>query len=157
MVASPRLRSRLVDCEMARADRSQEHFRPLLWGMVRTKKRDFTGAIEDFDEAYRISPTYAAAMSRKAYLLATCPDATIRDAHAAFELAKRSCELTNWKKGLQLSSLAAAHAALGQFEDAIQWQKKALDDPEYLQDDDENAKAPKRLAAYEKKQAWLEE
>ena len=126
-------------------------------GVVRAKKRDYTGAIKDFDEVNRINPKYAAAMSSKAYLLATCPDETIRDGKKAVELAKQSCELTDRNSGWMLRSLAAAHAELGQFEEAIQWQKKAMEDPEYMQDDLEKDKPQKLLSAFEQKKPWREE
>ena len=44
----------------------------------------------------------------------------------ALENAQRACELSHWEEWLFVSTLAAAYAELGQFEEAIRYQKKAI-------------------------------
>ena len=69
----------------------------------------------------------AMAYAMKAIVLAACPDARIRDGKKALKLAKKACELGNYGSfGLQ--ALAEAYAENGQFDEAIRWQKKALDE-----------------------------
>ncbi len=53
--------------------------------------------------------------------------------------------------------MAAAHAERGEFEDAIKWQKKALEDEEYAGDKAEKATADRRLKQYEQNKPWREE
>jgi tetratricopeptide (TPR) repeat protein len=62
-----------------------------------------------------------------AWLLATCPDAKIRNGGEAMELATNVCELSRWSDASYLDTLAAAEAEMGLFESAVQHQQQALD------------------------------
>jgi hypothetical protein len=46
---------------------------------------------------------------------------------------------------------------LSLIKEAIQWQKKAMEDPEYLQDDLEKDKPQKLLSSFQQKKPWREE
>jgi hypothetical protein len=59
--------------------------------------------------------------------LATCPDDKIRDGDRALRSATRACELTGWKSGVALKSLAYAQAELGQFAEAVKTIERAID------------------------------
>ena len=48
-------------------------------------------------------------------MLATSPDAKLRNGRRAIELATRACELTKYKAAYILSTLAAAYAETGDF------------------------------------------
>ena len=65
----------------------------------------------------------------------------------AVELARKACELSEWKDAINLDTLAAAYAAVGRYEDAVKWQKKALEDATFPKS--EVAEAKKRLELYE--------
>jgi hypothetical protein len=59
-----------------------------------------------------------------ALLRAGCPDAKIRDGDNALEAARKAHGLA--KGPAEMAALAAAHAELGQFAKAVEWQEKAV-------------------------------
>jgi Flp pilus assembly protein TadD len=72
-----------------------------------------------------ISPGFARAWDNYAWLLATCDDPVIRDTTRAVSMAKRACELTNMNDWTCLSTLAAAYAEAGDFDQAARWAEKS--------------------------------
>jgi tetratricopeptide (TPR) repeat protein len=92
---------------------------------------NYDKAVKDFDEAIRIAPECAVAYGWRGWLLAMCPVERLRDSKQAIEVAIKACELSGWKSGWQLNTLAATYAEVGQFDEAERYQSKALDDPDY--------------------------
>jgi protein O-mannosyl-transferase len=76
-------------------------------------------AIAAFREAIRLRPDFAEALNDLAWILATHPDAQVRDAAQAVKLATRACELSGYQQPVPLATLAAARAENGQFDEAI--------------------------------------
>jgi serine/threonine protein kinase/tetratricopeptide (TPR) repeat protein len=66
------------------------------------------------------------ALNELAWLLATCPDASMRDGPRAVVLAGRAVTATIPKYGPYLDTLAAAYAEAGQFAEAVRVQKEAV-------------------------------
>jgi tetratricopeptide (TPR) repeat protein len=91
------------------------------------QKRDYKNAQKDFDAAIAISPTDTRAYIACADLLATCPDAEVRDGKKAVAYAMKACEISGWKTPEAVRALAAAYAEAGEFDNAILWQQKYLD------------------------------
>ena len=115
-------------------------------GNARRAKGAREAAIADYNEAIRFDPKNAYAYSSIAWLLAVSPNVTIRDGKRALEFARKACELTSWKHGFHLDTLAANYAEVGQFIEAVHWQERALEDPEFVKSNGAAARA--RLALY---------
>jgi hypothetical protein len=60
-------------------------------------------------------------------MLAVCRDAKFRDGQKAVGYAATACKLTDEKDFQSLEALAAAKADVGQFDEAVSAQKKALE------------------------------
>jgi hypothetical protein len=70
-------------------------------------------------EALRLCPDSADALNNLAWTLATSPAAGLRDGQQAVKLARRACELTDYKETLMVGTLGAAYAEAGRFDEAI--------------------------------------
>lgn len=86
----------------------------------------FAAALEDYDQALELAPKYSLALQNRAWLLATVEDADLRDPDSAIESARMACELTGYESIEDLSALAAALAAAGNFDEAVGWQEKVV-------------------------------
>lgn len=102
-------------------------------GHCMEKKRDFAQAVGDYASAVELDPEYWDFRTNLAWVLATCPEENVRDGAKAVELAYDACELTEWKDSFALGALAAAYAEIGQFDKAVEFARKAVEQktPQY--------------------------
>jgi tetratricopeptide (TPR) repeat protein len=117
-------------------------------GYVWSKRGHYTQALRDWDDSIRIAPDEPGGYHNKARLYATCMSLGHRDGKLALENAKKACELDHWEDWRYVASLAAAYAELGDFERAVEWQKKVIamnKQPEEIDIKESNA----RLKLYE--------
>jgi tetratricopeptide (TPR) repeat protein len=91
------------------------------------------------------------ALNGLAWVLATCPETSLRDGHKAAETATKACDLTAWKNADPIGTLAAAYAEVGDFDAAVKAQTKAI---ELLTDEKTKADFRTRLAVYQQKQPY---
>jgi len=82
-------------------------------------KGEWEKAIADLKETLRMDPASTQAQNDLAWIQATCPDAKFRDGKSAIELARKACEATKWKKDDFIVTLAAAHAEIGEYDEAV--------------------------------------
>jgi membrane associated rhomboid family serine protease/Tfp pilus assembly protein PilF len=101
-------------------------------------------AIKNYQEALRLEPDFAGAHNNLAWLYATCDDQKFRDPKAALDHAQRAVELTQWKEGEFVDTLAEAHFVNGDYQQAVEIQKKALE----LEPD--NTELQEHMARYRK-------
>jgi tetratricopeptide (TPR) repeat protein len=110
-------------------------------------------AIADYEKAIKIQGKDSSVLNNLAWVLATSPDEKLRDGKRSIELATLACEVTDYKAAHILSTLAAAYAETGQWDEAVKWSKKAVE----LGDDDLiKDQLKKELASYEAKKPWRE-
>jgi tetratricopeptide (TPR) repeat protein len=80
-----------------------------------------------YAEAVRLDPDEPQFANSLAWLLATSPDDSVRDAERAVEVALEACRLTGFTAPRMFNTLAAAYAEAGQFEDAVLAATAAID------------------------------
>ncbi len=66
------------------------------------------------------------ALNNLAWLLATCPDGSVRNGSEAVRYAEDACHLTTFKQSGAVNTLAAAYAEAGRFPDAVTTAELAL-------------------------------
>ena len=79
----------------------------------------FGEAIADYRRAVATAPSDVLVQNNLAWLLATCPDASLRNGAEAAEIAERARRLSNGQEAKVLDTLAAAYAEAGRFPEAI--------------------------------------
>src|SRR5262245_26517163 len=98
-----------------------------LRGRTWEARKEYAKARADYEKAVEIAgkqPGFAGYHTSLAVLLAACPDATVPGGKKALEVARRAYELG--KGPTELAAVAAAHAELGEFNQAVEWQEKAI-------------------------------
>ena len=83
-------------------------------------------AAANFQMAIEIQPDYTLAENNLAWLLATSPDAAIRNGIKAIELAQKADQHSGGENPMVSMTLAAAYAEAGQFPAAITAVQRAL-------------------------------
>ncbi len=105
-------------------------------------------AVGHLSRALRIKPDDARMLSDLAWMLATSTDPTVRDGATAAGLALRACEMTGYRSFAPLDILGVAHAAAGQFPEAIQAAEQALRLAREANQDQVAASIAERLELY---------
>jgi serine/threonine-protein kinase len=102
--------------------------------MLHYFNREYSKAVRDHTAALKCDPNHAATFNYLAWVWCTAPDPTVRNGRRALECATRACELTEWQTPGFLDTLAAAHAEVGNLQEAEKWAERAAE----LAEDEKN-------------------
>jgi tetratricopeptide (TPR) repeat protein len=101
-------------------------------------------AIADFERALALKKDDESLLNNYAWVLATSPDEKLRDGPRALKFATKAAEATKFETPHVLSTLAAAYAETGDYENAAKWSQKAVDlsqkDVDAAKDDEDRKK-----------------
>ena len=75
--------------------------------------------------ALALSPESPAIMNNLAWLLATSPEAQVRDGAEAVRLSEQACAATHFEQPLMVGTLAAAYAEANRFTEAVATAEKS--------------------------------
>lgn len=119
-----KLKKSLKDYELAL---ELESTNPLFYtnrGLTYQRWGQYNRALDDYNRALELDDGYVQALTAKAWLLATCPLAKLRNGPQAVELASRAVAIT--RDPNTLDTLAAALAENKKFLAAVRIQQQAL-------------------------------
>ena len=101
-------------------------------GYIAMRQHRYDRALADCERAVAWDPNRLAvsdkadALAMLASIWSTCPEDRFRDGPKAVAAGTRACELSEWKDANALACLAAAHAEVGHFDQAIRYVQDAL-------------------------------
>lgn len=84
-------------------------------------------AAAGYENAIKLDPKSSYALGGSAWLLATCPDESVRNPALAIERAQAAIELTGGNEAASFDTLAAAQANAGDFSAAVNSIRRAVD------------------------------
>lgn len=98
---------------------------------------------------------YSGLLNNLSWVLATSPKDELRNGARALELGLKACEATDYKAPHILSTLAAAYAETGDFENARKWASKAVELGKE-QEHEQTEQLEKELESYKEDKPWRE-
>jgi tetratricopeptide (TPR) repeat protein len=95
-------------------------------GYLSLRGGEVATAVAYFQDGLRSQPDNVDALKYLAWVLATCPDAALRNGTRAVDLARQAHQLSKGNNPTILATLAAAQAEVGHFSDALNTAQEAL-------------------------------
>jgi spermidine synthase len=117
---------------------------------------DFAGAVARYRRALELDPYLVEALNNLAWLLATCPEASVRNGTEAVELAEKACQITEYHRTIMVGTLGAAYAEAGRFPEAVATAQKACELASVFKEAALEAKNRELLQLYRAGQAYHE-
>jgi tetratricopeptide (TPR) repeat protein len=160
----PRLAIRLLD-ELLK-QKADEWRAVRLRGDAKLSINDHVGAIADYEKSLKLVEKdleksdldYSGLLNNLAWVLATTTKDELRNGKRALELGLKACEATEYKQAHILSTLAAAYAESGDFDNARKWSEKAVElGGEEGEDGEQLEQLKKELESYKENKPWREE
>jgi Tfp pilus assembly protein PilF len=97
--------------------------------MLNAQLGKYSEALKELNYLVSLHPpsvTLARVLKQRAWLQATCPDASFRNGQQAVKDAKTACSIMIWKDEDTIDTLAVACAEVGDFNSAMQYAQQAL-------------------------------
>jgi hypothetical protein len=91
------------------------------------KRQLYSKAITHYEDAERLDPMFPWSANNLAWLLATCPEESLRDGRRSVELARRAMAVPRVEVPDFVNTLAAAHAANGDFDAAVRLCRRSIE------------------------------
>ena len=113
--------------------------------------------VKEFRKALEFNPNNLYALQGLGWIEATSQSTAVRNPPDAVRLAQHAVELTRGRDAWKLDTLAAAWAADGRFEEAIEFQQKAINTIVAQHDMKGAAQMGERLKLYRARQPFIEE
>lgn len=123
-------------------------------GEMYYRTHEYAAAMADWKKALELKHDDGATYNSMAWLLATSTAPKARDGKKAIEFATRACELSAWKDGEVVDTLAAAYAEADNFKRAVEFENKAIALMKPSGDTVKEARA--RLELYEHRRPYRE-
>jgi tetratricopeptide (TPR) repeat protein len=149
--------------DAVRSLESAERFDPATLGThlqladIYSRQHEPARVIAEYRAALRLNPNLPGTLNNLAWLLATNPDARLRDGAEAVKLAEQACEATGWQQTITIGTLAAAYAEAGDFDKAVQTAQKACDTASAHGEKELLGKNQELLADYKNHQAFRDQ
>jgi hypothetical protein len=118
-------------------------------------KGEDAAAASNYASAKQMAPTDAVILGAIAWFKATCPDGSFRNGKEAIQESMKACEITRWKNGDHLDTLAVAYAETGDFGKATKYATQALNAKGLP--DGTRKKIQKHLRLFQQQKPWREE
>jgi tetratricopeptide (TPR) repeat protein len=83
-------------------------------------------AVAQWKEVLRAAPNHVPVLNQMAQVMATDPDASVRNGPEAVRLAERAVQLSGNREAATLDTLAAAYAEAGRFPEAVETARRAI-------------------------------
>jgi Flp pilus assembly protein TadD len=115
----------------------------------------YTRAVSTYERALALAGGDMLAAEHLAWLLATCPEASVRDPRRAVAIAQQAVRMTQGRSPSLLDALAAAFAAAGDFESARGAGTRALELARAANATELEGTIAQHLAAFEAGEPWV--
>ncbi len=99
---------------------------PLALGDYWFERNDYRQAVTAYEDAIRANPDDGNAHNKLAWILATCPDPSVRNGKRAVTIARQIYDWSEREVPEFIDTLAAALAETGDFQAAVETQREAI-------------------------------
>ena len=125
-------------------------------GKIYRQEGKYHQAIVHWRKAISLNPGSVNVLNNLAWLLATTQEPVVKNSDDAIEFAEKACALTKYEHPVTLDTLAAAYAADGNFDQAVQIAKLAFEKALAMKNDDLAGQINERLELYKQHKSFID-